>query len=268
MFDDVLNRLPERDRQRAEEIRVRKSRGVSVTLDDGEIRSVPGCALTIRDVLARATLNSLHSAQESLRHGYVTAPGGHRVGVCGSAAVKDGELTAWREIASVNIRLCKEVRSVAERAELKPTNFGEDRRPRSTLIISPPGAGKTTLLRDLIRVISERGFRVGAADERGELAAMRDGVPQLDVGSNTDVLEGLPRIDAVMLLLRSMSPQVIATDEVTAGSDFDALRQAANCGVKLLATSHRDDSDTSLFERVVRISVRGGRRVYDVTTLH
>ncbi|MDR0818822.1 MAG: stage III sporulation protein AB, partial [Oscillospiraceae bacterium] len=180
MFDDVLNLLPERDRRRAEEIRIRSGSGVSVTLDGGSRVDLPGVTLTAKDALARATNNSIHSAQESLRHGYVTAYGGHRVGVCGSAAVKDGEITAWREISSVNIRLCKEVKGIAESPSLKGSNFASDGAPASTLIISPPGCGKTTLLRDLIRVVSDKGFRAGVSDERGEIAAMRNGIPQLD----------------------------------------------------------------------------------------
>jgi stage III sporulation protein AA len=265
MFDDVLNQLPERDRRRAEEIRIRSGQSVSVTLDGGLRIDLPNVTLTVQDALARATNNSMHSAQESLKHGYVTAYGGHRVGVCGSAAVKDGEITAWREISSVNIRLCREVKGIAEAPELKGSNFARDGYPASTLIISPPGCGKTTLLRDLIRVVSDRGFRVGVSDERGEIAAMRRGIPQLDVGRCTDILEGVPRADAVMLLLRTMNPQVIATDEITGEADFAALRQAANCGVRLFATTHRENSDASLFERVVKITIHNKIRCYEVT---
>jgi stage III sporulation protein AA len=94
---------------------------------------------------------------------------------------------------------------------------------------------------------------------------MRNGIPQLDVGRCTDVLEGVPRADAVMLLLRAMNPQVIATDEITDERDFAALRQAANCGVKLFATTHRENSDTSLFERIIKITIHDKIRCYEVT---
>jgi stage III sporulation protein AA len=103
------------------------------------------------------------------------------------------------------------------------------------------------------------------ADGRGEFAALHNGVPQLDIGKCSDVLDGVPGADAVMFLLRSMNPQVIATDEITAGEDYGALRQAANCGVKLFATTHRADADSALFERVVTISVQNGIRNYEVT---
>ncbi|MDR3148667.1 MAG: stage III sporulation protein AB [Oscillospiraceae bacterium] len=253
MFDDVLSKIA--NRQSAEEIRIRAGRGVTVILSSGKHITLPESTLTIREALNRATRGSLQSAEANLRHGFITAPGGHRVGVCGSAIVRNGEITGWKEISSVNIRLCRAVPGIAE-FYAEPV--------QSTLIISPPGGGKTTFLRDLIRVTSERGFTVGVADERGEIAALVNGVPALDVGRNTDVIGGTSRSEAVMFLLRTMNPDVIATDEITMQTDYDALHQAVNCGVFLFAASHREDADTDMFERIIKISVRNGKREYEV----
>ena len=154
----------------------------------------------------------------------------------------------------------------------------------STLILAPPGAGKTTLLRDLIRAASDgEGMapqRVGVADERGEIAALFDGVPQLDVGPRTDVMEGCPKAWGLMTLLRGMNPQVLAVDEITAPEDVAALVSAAGCGVTLLATAHgagREDLsrrklyrgllEEGVFRRLVRIRREAGRRIYKVEVL-
>jgi len=264
MYDDVLKLLPEQDRQLAEEIRIRRGRSVSVILRGSRTAELPSCALTVDDALARASNYSLHTAQESLRSGFITAKGGHRVGVCGQAIVRDGQVQGWKDVSSVNIRLCRQIKGVAERfaPRFKPAS---PEQLQSTLIISPPGGGKTTFLRDFIRLTSDAGIRIGVADERGEIAAMTNGVPQLDVGANTDVIEGVSKADAVLFLLRTMNPQVIATDEITAPADFAALQSAANCGVALFATTHRADADTTLFKRVITITNTNNKRTYEVT---
>ena len=146
----------------------------------------------------------------------------------------------------------------------------------STLIISPPGGGKTTLLRDIIRLVSDRGKRVSVADERGEIAALKGGIPQFNIGRHTDVLEFCPRAQAVIFLLRAMNPQIIAMDEITGPEDFEALRSAVGCGVKLLATAHSASTGEMkktalqrnafmwIFERIVVIDNNAGKRSYRI----
>ena len=169
-----------------EELRLRAGRPPTAVLNGQESR-IPGCAeaMTSRmleEIVAAATNRSCYAAEASLREGYVTLPGGHRVGLCGTAALRDGCIQSLRELSSVSIRIARQV-SCASQELLRQLDS-------STLILGPPGSGKTTLLRECVRSLSDGGSRVSLVDERGELAACRLGVPQLDVGRHTDVLTG------------------------------------------------------------------------------
>ena len=262
----------------AEELRLRIGRPLHLTLPEGELplpktRVIRG---DLEQVLDRATEYSRYAAAETLRHGYVTAKGGFRVGVCGTALPGPGERNeGMRDISSLAIRIPR-VREGA--AEPLLGELLEEGRPLSALIVSPPGGGKTTLLRDLVRLLSQgtalsRPVRVALVDERGELAAVHRGRPQLEVGDLTDVLDGCPKALAVPLLLRAMTPQVIALDEVAVPADVEAVCAAAGCGVTLLATVHaaslQDLESRSVgqallrcgvFRRAVLIEGRGDRR--------
>ena len=130
-----------------------------------------------------------------------------------------------------------------------------------TLIISPPRCGKTTLLRDLIRQISDgnkwvKGCTVGVVDERSELAGCYRGIPQNQMGMRTDVLDGCPKADGMLMLVRSMSPQVVAVDEIGAPEDVEAIKYAMHCGCKMIATVHGETLDEiqrkPLFEQLIK----------------
>ena len=179
--------------------------------------------------------NSIYAHMEEIRQGFLTLKGGHRVGICGKAAVEEGRLKTFKEISSLNFRIAREVLGIADAII---DDIVQGREIQSTLILSPPQSGKTTLLRDLIRQISNRGFKVGVADDRGELGAMYCGVCQNDLGAQTDLIDNAPKAEAISLLLRTMSPKVIASDEIACKKDVDAIRIAHGTGVAIIATTH------------------------------
>lgn len=228
--------LPKDVRRRAEELRLRAGREPIVILSDGE-RALRCRRVAVRDldsILETATRASAHTALSSVASGFVTVRGGCRVGLCGEAVVKDGSVTGIRRLSAVSLRIPREVRGCADGLVGSLISGGF----RDTLIISPPGAGKTTLLRELVRLLSEGGSRVSLIDERGEVAGVWEGVPELDVGRRTDVMTGAPKQEAAVMLIRAMSPEILAADEITSPEDIDAVAVAAGCGVRLLATAH------------------------------
>ena len=234
--------LPMDRKAAVEELRLRIERPLSLTYPEGEAPLPQTRVLRsdLEQVLDKASEYSRYAAAETIRRGYVTASGGFRVGLCGTALPSGGGNEGLRDLSSLAIRIPR----VHEGAALPVLpEVLEDGRPLSVLILSPPGGGKTTLLRDLVRLLSQGTpanppCRVALVDERGELAAVHHGRPQLEVGPRTDVMDGCPKSLAVPMLLRAMSPQVIALDEIALDADVEAVRAAAGCGVALLATVH------------------------------
>ena len=226
---EKLYRMGKNEMLAAEEIRLRAGSGLSVLsggreikVDGGEIRSGE-----LADIVCDASGSSIHTVAANIREGFITAAGGHRIGICGTAAVKNGEICGINNYSSITVRIAKEIKTAAEGlAELIHKDRGID----SLLILSPPGGGKTTLLRDLVRRLSDNGARIALADERGEIAAMKGGVPTMDVGGCTDVMDMAPRAEAAMFLLRAMNPQVIAMDEISSASEAEAARAVSGCG--------------------------------------
>ena len=271
--------LPAQERERAEELRLRCGWPMAAVFPEGEI-PLGGRKLVTQDLellLEIASRASVHAVLSQLREGYLTIEGGHRLGLCGTAVLENGQMRNLRSLSSVSIRIARQHPGAA-----LPLLSGlmEGGRLCSTLIAAPPGMGKTTLLRDLVRCISDGEgtppLRVGLADERGEVAALYGGVPQLRVGRRTDVIEGCPKAQGAMLLLRAMNPQVLAMDEITAPEDVAALLTAAGCGAVLLATAHGEGDELTrrplyrtmleerIFQRVVSIQRTEQGRSYTV----
>ena len=206
-----VERLDGTSQARAEELRLRAGRPLTLVCPEGE-RTVPGAEAPVRSmdlslVLEIATQASAHTALERVRNGFFTVRGGHRIGICGSGVVRDGEVRNLRQLSSLAIRVAREVPGLSAAVLDRLWSGGV---LQSTLLLSPPGGGKTTLLRDLIRAVSDGeggpALRVGVADERGELAAMYQGEPQFSIGRQTDVLDGCPKGPALLMLLRGMNP--------------------------------------------------------------
>ena len=197
---------------------------------------------------------SYYAYEEELAKGFVTINGGHRVGVCGKAVVKEGMPTLIKEISSVNIRFAKEIKGCAN--PLIPVLI-EGSRPVNTLIVSPPGCGKTTLLRDIARIFSLRQIKVSICDERSEIAGMYDSSPSFDLGPRTDVLDGCTKKNGMLMLIRSMSPDVIITDEIGMKGDAEAIEQCINAGVGIVTSIHGSDRDDVMNSSIGYLAEKG-----------
>ena len=208
----------------------------------------------IRETMEYISNYSLYAYEDELRQGFITIQGGHRVGIAGRVIQEKGSIKTIKHISFVNIRFAHEVKGCSQNV-LPYIKKGQD--IYHTLIVSPPRCGKTTLLRDIIRNLSDE-FNVGVVDERSEIGACYMGVPQNDLGIRTDILDCCPKTEGMMLLIRSMSPDIIAVDEIGTREDYQAILQALHCGCKIIATIHGDSLEDvakkpfgNVFERII-----------------
>lgn len=251
-WDKLLSVLPMKIRgdvnqigpKKLQEIRLRIHNPPMLCLDS-EIRML-SCAVSQDDLAYTVNAASKYSpwSAETVSMGYLTADGGHRIGLCGDAVIKNGVMSGIRKVSSINIRVAKDYPGVSGR--IKDISG-------SILLIGPPGSGKTTLLRDLIRRIAENA-NMAVVDERGELFPENS----FPTGKGLDILRGCPKNHGIEILLRTMGPEWIAVDEITAPADCDALIQAGWCGVKLLATAHAFSLDDLYTRAVYRPIVKCG----------
>lgn len=225
----------------AEEIRIRINEPAMIIYPEKEfVSDIIYARPQIDAFMDKITKSSLYAFSDNIADGFITIAGGHRVGICGTAVCENGVLKAVRDISYINIRIAKELKGVGEGLFAKISRGG---RIASVLFVSPPGGGKTTLLRDTIRLISEnmKGCRVSVIDERNELSATFMGEPQNDLGKRTDILCGYSKEDGIMRSLRSMSPDIIALDEIGGKSDEKAIMKCKYSGVGVIATMHGEN---------------------------
>lgn len=194
----------------------------------------------LMEILEYVSNYSLYAFENELKQGFITIEGGHRVGMTGQVQIEEGEVKNIKHISSMNIRISHEILNCAD---IIFPYITEDKQICNTLIISPPRCGKTTMLRDLIRQVSDgnrwvRGCTVGVVDERSELGGCYLGVPQNQLGIRTDILDCCPKSKGMLMLVRSMAPQVIAVDEIGSAEDIHSLEYAMHCGCKMMATIH------------------------------
>ncbi len=257
IFPDFMRTRWEKVAERAEclqEIRLRVNQPVTVLMNNKEWFLETGGGLTsdvshaayssekeLEAVLTHVCRYSIYAFADEIRQGFMTIPGGHRVGISGQVILENNEqIRNIKYIRYLNIRIAHEVIGVSDKALPYLYNKGE---VLNTLIISPPGCGKTTMLRDLVRSFSignayGKGLNVGLVDERSEIAGSFLGVPQNDIGLRTDVMDACPKREGMMMLIRSMAPDILAVDELGSNKDIEAMHQAIQCGCKMLATIH------------------------------
>lgn len=252
----VLLQLPSAVRETLTEIRLRVNLPlmVSTGVSDNMVTEAGTFAVTSRQAftitqtdllktLQMISKNSLYALENEIRAGFVTIAGGHRVGLAGQALVENGQVKSLKNISSINIRIARQIIGCAD--QLIPWLINPKGHIYNTLIVSPPRCGKTTVIRDIARQLSSgikelnvKGMQVGIVDERSEIAACQFGVPSMDLGDRIDILDSCPKATGMLMLIRSMAPQVIITDELGREEDALAVEEAVHAGVSVIATAH------------------------------
>ncbi|WP_110111285.1 stage III sporulation protein AA [Bacillus sp. CGMCC 1.16541] len=256
MLNEVVQVLPNSIREVAsryiassvnhlEEIRIRINRPIEFIINSHPyFDSYTATKEDALFILNKLSQFSIYMIEEELRKGYVTIEGGHRVGLAGKVITENGQVKVIRDVTSFNIRVAKEKIGIADR--LLP--FLYEQEWMNTILIGPPQTGKTTMIRDLARMMSFgvrdkniSPIKVGIVDERSEIAGSVKGVPQHTFGTRLDVLDSCPKAEGMMMMIRSMSPDVIIVDEIGRQEDCDAVVEAVNAGVRVVMTVHGYD---------------------------
>ncbi len=259
-LETFLSAIPDEVQCRVREVCLRADKPLVVSTFDGE-RFVDRSGKLKKDLASdlyivkkseldecvkRLTEYSVHSYKDKINMGFITINGGHRAGVVGSCVMANEKIISITDISSINLRIARQIKGVSR--ELVSTLYKD--KVFSTLIIGSPASGKTTLLRDVAYSLSNGllGYyvKISIIDERGEIAAVKDGIPQNDVGVLSDVLDGYKKGEGMTIAIRSMSPKVIVIDEIGSIEDAISIRQSLNAGVEVIATAHAGSFDELL----------------------
>ncbi len=235
-----ISRLPSEIIDGFEEIRIKVHNDTIVISEGREISLHDASMITpeiIDETLNRMLDYSYYAYEEELSKGYITVEGGHRVGICGRVTMKDGRVHLIKDVSSLNIRRSRQIIGASQKI-IKSVWNEEQNSINNTLIISPPKCGKTTILRDLARNLSNKGYRIGICDERSEIAGSYNGETSYDLGTRTDILDGCPKAEGILMLIRAMAPDVIITDEIGRKEDVRAIEAALCAGVKTITSIH------------------------------
>lgn len=259
-----------------QEIRIKSGKPVILNLSYGEkVLDYRTTSEDLKFMMAKVSNYSLYAFEEEIKQGYITLKGGHRVGLAGECVISNGEVRTIKNISSLNIRICREIIGSSNKIMNLITN---NNRVYNTLIVSPPKCGKTTILRDIAKNISNgmykinlSGKKVTIVDERSEIAACYNGVPQMNVGIRTDILDNCLKKSGMIMAIRSLSPEVLICDEIGTEGDLEALNMAFNSGVNIIVTVHGYDIndiynrkvfkeliDNCVLERIILLSNRRG----------
>jgi stage III sporulation protein AA len=259
-----------------QEIRIKVNKPIIINLANKEVvLNIITTLDDIKQILVRISNYSLYAYEEEIKQGYITIKGGHRIGIAGECVLAQGEVRTIRNVSSLNIRICREVKGCSNEV-MKFISTSD--RVFNTLIVSPPKCGKTTILRDIARNISNgmpinnlRGKKVSIIDERSEIASCFNGIPQLDVGIRTDILDNCLKKDGMIMSIRSLSPDILICDEIGTEGDIEALNMAFNSGVNIIVTIHgysiediykrrvfKELLENSILDRIVVLSNRNG----------
>ena len=202
----------------------------------------------IKRALELITNFSMYAYENEIKNGFVTLPGGHRIGICGEACLSGGQITHLKSVQSLNYRFAREFVGCSNVLMKRIFSNGI---VKNTVIVSPPMCGKTTLLRDIARNLSLMGKRVSIIDERGEIASLHGGFSPFDLGYGCDVLSGTKKADGMLFMLRSMSPDVIITDEIGDSDDFSAISEIKRRGVSIITSIHGKNATLPDFDETI-----------------